>query len=316
MFSPSWKSAFSPRLLAALCLGIGLAGCGATSPESEEADSSPRNGVEGKETVLAELNVGYGTIRFHELTAPDGTKQMAISEMAPATMKTTPLEAMQEHELTALEAFKAIAPDRAVPAAIAEAHEAQALALGRSDTAVHTAFFDRGMRVEQTVAGCESFVYASPDVYSSWWTKLGRTNVSGDWWLNVGTVVDDYNYSTAGKVTLGVCNESNAPISARLAYDDREDSTGWIYWGIATLNPGSAWRWWNFSNTRYNCPNLPPGNICVHQVPISYGVWGNSLSGKYFHQRTATVGPKLCTTNSQCPSSYACNGTYCYPVIR
>jgi hypothetical protein len=313
------RGSLATSLVAVLCLGLSAAGCGTEiASEDDTPPGSPGAAVEGRESVLAELDVGYGVIRFHELTSPDGTRSLAMSETAPAGLKTTPLDSLlRQGRLTSLEIFQAIAPDLPVPPAIANAHPFEAAALGRTSEAVRQARFDKNAPAAMSVASCESFVYQDPGDYDDWHHKLGRTSVSGSWWLNVGTAVDNWSYSTVGSVTLGVCNDSNVAISGRIAHDDTEDSTGWIYWGIVTVNPGYAWRWWNFSKSRFDCPPSPPDDFCFDYVPIRYGVWGSSSSGKPFHLRTAELGAETCTTSLDCPYNYACGlDGLCYFVPR
>jgi hypothetical protein len=298
----------SKYALVSLCLGLGVVACG---PVGDEPGEQGR--VETQDSILAELKVGSETVRFHEFTAADGSRMLAIQELAPATLKTTPIEELQRGgPLTQLEIFQALAPDRQAPQALADAHTAEALAIGRSDTQVRHVPFERSAPSEQSVAFCEGWVFRDPDLYSDWTNRLGRTNVSGYSYLNVGRWVDDQGYATVAKVTLGSCNESNATIQEYLIWDDTEDSASWFQSPTYDVGVGVASAWWNFTYTRYNCP---AGKVCLHQVPMRYQVWGNSPSGKLYHLRTAELGPQLCTSNAQCAGGWSCVSGVCQPIL-
>ena len=309
------RSAFA-YLLAVSSLSVLASGAAGCDTENLSEFDATTNAVEGNERILAEIDVDYGVIRFHELLAPDGTRSLAVSEMAPTTMTRTPLESLlNQGHFTALEVFKAVAPDLQVPPAIASAHPYETVALGRTDDSVVQARFDTSVPVQKSVASCESFVYQDPGTEGDWIHKQGKTNLWGSWWLYVAIAPGDTSYATASDVTLGVCNDSDVAISGRIAHDDTTDSTGWIYWGIATVNPGSSWRWWNFSKTSVILdPNCPPQNLfCYTMAPIRYGVWGNSPPGKAFHLRTAEEGPQQCNTSADCDSNDICLNGICAP---
>ncbi|MDC0712370.1 hypothetical protein POL68_28160 [Stigmatella sp. ncwal1] len=275
------RSPLARPLLTTVCLGLSVAGCG------DQAASPSEGGIEGQETTLAEIDVGYGTVRFQQLTAPDGSYVLGISEVASATLAQTPVDLLLGQDgLTALEAFKAIAPDRAVPEILSETHAAQAAALGRQDATVREAAFDRNPRTAMgvPVSICESHVYAAPGSLYYWTSLLGFTNVSGEYWLNVGTVIGDWSYATKSNVTMGVCNDSDVAISARYAYDNPLDPYPWIYASTLTIHPNDAIRYWNFSQaSNYPC-SAPAG---CSAAATHYGVWGKSPIGKAIHLRTA-----------------------------
>ncbi len=296
----------SKCVLATLCLG--LTACGAVGDEPGE-----QRRVQTQDSILAELKVGSETVRFHEFSAPDGSRMLAVQELAPAALKTTPIAELQRGgPLTQLELFQALAPDRQAPQALADAHGAEALAMGRSDTQVRHVSFDKSAPSAQSVEFCEGWIFRDPDLYSDWTNKLGRTNVSGYSYLNVGRWVDDQGYATVANVTLGSCNESDVTIQEYLVWDDTEDSSSWFQSPTYDVGVGVASSWWNFSNTRYNCPS---GTVCFHQVPIRYQVWGYSPSGKLYHLRTAELGPQLCSSNAQCAGGWSCQSGVCVPIL-
>lgn len=309
------RSSLVVPLLSALCLGLGMAACG---PVEEPSAEPVKPGVEVQDTILAEVDVGYGTVRFHEFTAPGGNKTLAIQELAPATLAKTPMDALQESGgLTSLEVFKAVAPEREPPQALVDSHAQEALAMGREDTRVLQARFDKDAAVEKSIASCEGWVYQVPDPATQWNLRLSRNSVSGYQGLNLGRYVDDQGYATVGTVTLGTCNESDVPIQTYLAWDDTQDNNSWLNSPWYDIPAYTAGRWWNFTNTRYYCPNpLPPPGLCLTQIPIRYQIWANSTSGKLYHLRTAELGVKQCTSSAQCPTHYACAGGYCSYIVR
>ncbi len=303
-------------MLALLTAPIGgalLVGCDGSS-QDDAAGGPSSGGVQASVASLATVDVGYGTIEFQQLTSPDGSVNLALSELAPGTLKTTPLDALlRGQRLTTMETFRAIAPDRTVPAAIASSHAAEAAALGRTNASIVAAAFDRNAPVEKSIASCESWVLQDTGLFSDW-TKIQKANsVSGDKWLAVGNSAADWAFPTTARVTLGVCNESNVAITGRLAWDTEADAIGWIYGGFATLNPGIRWRWYNFTKSTPNCTGVPAGGLCVAQYAVRYGVNGVSAAGKLYHQRTAVEGPQACTTSANCPSFYRCSSNICIP---
>ncbi len=293
-------------------LGAFSAGC-STSPSTETG--APIEGEQAAVTSLATLNVGYGTIEFQKLTAPDGSFHIGMQEFAPNTAISTPVDSLLTgRRLTSLEVFRAIAPDQQAPTLITEMHPVEAGALGRSDATVLSVAFDRNAPVEKSAASCDAWALQDTNEFEDW-DKVRKVNsVSGDKWLAVGNSVADWSFPTTARVTMGVCNESNVAIQGRIAWDTDADSVGWIYSGFSTINVGIRWRWWNFSKSTPNCANVPPGLICVSQFAVRYGVNGVSPAGKLYHQRSAVIGPEKCTTVADCPGSfYRCSAGICVP---
>src|SRR5262245_37561879 len=100
MSLPRSRRSLAASLLSSLCLGVSMAACG---PWEEPPGGDMKDAVQAQDTILAEIDVGYGTVRFHEFTSPDGNKMMAIEEQAPATLNKTPLDAIRQAPLTILE---------------------------------------------------------------------------------------------------------------------------------------------------------------------------------------------------------------------
>lgn len=291
-------------------LGAFSAGCDGQAQDT----SAPTAGEQAIASTLATVDVGYGIVEFQQLTAPDGSFTLGMSEKAPGTFKSTPIDALLNgRRLTTLEVFRAIAPNHTVPSIIAESHPGEAQALGRGDASVLSVAFDRNAPVQKSTAACDSYVLEDTGKFADWTKVLKVNSTSGDKWLAVGNSVADWSFWTTARVTLGVCNDSAVNIQARISWDTQADASGWLYGGFATLNPGWMWRWFNFTNSTPDCRNVPPGGICVNQYAVRYGVNGVSAAGRIFHQRTAVEGPQKCTTSAQCPSFYACSGGICVP---
>lgn len=272
-------------LIAASMLG---AGC------SENVESSVDDAVEqgitesgADEVVLASVDTGYGTLRFHELTDVDGSVSIAISEEIPNTYLTTPLDSIMQGGYTTLEIFKALLPNDEVPESIQAAHAAEAADLKRGDDSVIVPTVDLNAPVEKSISSCAAWVWApvpNDTCYTYAWVN-GRQahNLSGNHGLHVGQY---WAYATTAKVTLGICNDSNVNIRGRIGMDlGGDNSSAYTYWGWATVSPGSAWRWWNFKRT--TPASCPSGTICIGENPTRYRVDGESSSGKIYHLKTA-----------------------------
>src|SRR6188768_117209 len=77
-------------LLALASIGVFGTACSAESTDAGDASNS--SVVEAKETLLAEIDVGYGVVSFRDVVSPNGTHMISLSEQAPSNLKSTPLD--------------------------------------------------------------------------------------------------------------------------------------------------------------------------------------------------------------------------------
>jgi hypothetical protein len=112
---------------------------------------------------------------------------------------------LADRDLTSLEMFRAIAPEREPPAALVEAHAAEVQRLGRADDAVLEAAIDLERPIEKSVSSCESFIFAPPPS-GSWTRQQGRNYLVNETWLPVGDSLSDWSHHTGNPVTFGACN--------------------------------------------------------------------------------------------------------------
>ena len=275
-------------IVGVLVAGMMAAGCNEnveSMAESAVAEGITESGAE--ESVLAEAETEFGTVRFHELTDVDGSVTVAVSEEIPANYESTPLDAILQGGYTTMEIFKALLPNEEVPDSISAIHAEQATELGRADDALNVPTVDWDAPVEKSIAFCASWVWApvpNSTCYNySWVNGRQAHNLSGNHGLHVGQY---WAYATTAKVTLGICNDSNVNIRGRIGMDLGGDtSSAYSYWGWATVKPGYAWRWWNFKRTRTDCSS----GLCIGEYPTRYRVDGESASGKIYHLKTAEL---------------------------
>jgi len=273
----------STGLALLLATGVITAGCGGNdntgAPDTQNVQAA-------QEQVVAQVDLGYGSVQFHEVTTGDGGKVYSVSESAPGNLRNTPFEALvADGKHTTLELFLAVAPGKEPPAALVAAHELEARGLGRSDGTVVPAKYDPNLPVQKNAASCEAWTLQVPT--SNQLSNVQRSDyVSGDRLLAVGTSASDWSYWTAARVALGICNESSHAITGRLWYDLQNDNSGWTARSWATLQPGYSWRWWNFTYASIG-PNCSDGStMCFHWA--RYGVEGSSASGDLYDLRTGT----------------------------
>jgi hypothetical protein len=247
-------------------------GCEGAGDSGESPSGAPQIDHPGntETTTLATVDVGYGTVQFVKRTDSEGNTSLAFSEQASAYAVSTPLDTLLlDKPLTALEVFIAVAPDQTPPQELVDAQATQATQLGRADTSILKAKFDKDEPVQKAIAACTNWVYAAPsDRCFSWVNKL-ELQTTGSTWLPVGTNVNDWNHPS-GTVTMGVCNATATPTSGQIAWS--RDYGAWNYESWTSIAAYTVWRWFEYSQTVYGpgCSGYP---ICIEDVhQARYGV--------------------------------------------
>lgn len=254
------------------CLAaLGAFACASTESEKPSSDAPNTAAVPNTQTkTLASIDVGYGKIQFQKSVASNGEEKLSIVEQASAYATSTPLDKLfSQKNLTSLETFMAIAPDQEPPQELVAAHAAETKNLGRKDTAIVKATFDKDAPVEKAVDACLNFVYAAPsDGCYNWEHKLELQTTNGDW-LNVGTYVGDWNLQT-GRVAMGVCNATGTATSGQVAWS--RDFGDWNYDEWIGIPAYTVQRWFEY-NQATSGPDCVGSPICVAvSHPARYGV--------------------------------------------
>jgi hypothetical protein len=287
------------RLISGLVFAGALPACG--SAESTRGGSPPAGApdlaatADARNSVLASIDVGYGTVEFSKSPLPNGHAAFAILEKASAFLRTTPMVTlMSSRSLTTLEVFLAVAPGRRPPQELVDLHTEQALRLGRATRDIVHATFDRNAPVEKSAAACDGWVYAPRADCELWGNRLGIDFTTGTptAWLNVGSTEFNYEYQTMAFAALGVCNETDAASAGAdhvwARYATRVDLGGaWSYADWVNLPVGIYARWW-IDVARFG-PEQCGIASCPH--PASYAVQGWSLSDSPVDLRTAEEFP-------------------------
>ena len=194
-------------------------------------------------------------------------------------LKNTPMvKLMTGARLTSLEIFQAIDPTHEAPAEIVAAHAGEALALGRPNSDVVKAVFDRNAPIEKSSAGCDAWVFAAPssDPCEYWGKRLGIDSAYGYPTTNlpVGNSTSDFSYQTLSTVALGACNDTNND-----EYDQfitQVDSTGpWINSSWYTIAPWTGNRHW--INVSYVTYGAGCGLGCLHAGAYRVHGWGSNV---------------------------------------
>lgn len=273
------------RVYSQIAIGFSIA-C-ATACAGQGADPTERGAPDGatattaERTVVASVETGGARVEFLQFQTA-GQSMLAVQESGPITSGAMPVERLSvAYRLTMLEIFYALSPNGEAPSVLLDAHAAQAQALGREDPSqVMRVAFDANAPIDKSIAACEQWVFPTSSQYQVV-NKQSLNNASGDNWLPVGT---SWSYSTAGQVTLGMCNDSSTNGSTQIAWDMQGDSTDWIYGGLNTAAPGSRLRWYLFSR---NVTGPCDGLVCP-VYPTRYGVEG---IGSLYHLKTGEVTP-------------------------
>jgi hypothetical protein len=229
-------------------LAVSAAAC-AVNPSSEEVGAEntdtqdiSEQGLLEMETV-AKVPTPTGEIAFHVVKDEEGVSQISVSERGSMEVTHTPLrEALSQQELTALEIFLAIS-DEEPPAALIEAHPAEAQALGRPDSAVLETEIDLSAPVQKwSVAECDAVVYWDTE---NW--LLQRLA-----WNNQTTEANYYNSRyTTSRVRFGLCNDGTADLDVRYQVN-RQDGDGYVTFQPSDpdYNDLGGGQWMTYSTVR------------------------------------------------------------------
>jgi hypothetical protein len=282
----------------ALALGAsaGLAGCDNQS-EAPAANEGSLN-----EKVIGSADVGYGTVRFHEVKNLDGTTSVFLSEEASNVTVRTPLDLAIREGHTNLEMWQTLLPNEKAPATLSAMHALEASRLGRANDAVVAAHFHKDAPVEKSAKSCANWVYedVADDMCTAYtWGNFRRIdNTSGDKALHVG---QNWAFATTSNVTMGICNDSDVNVKGRIGVDVGGDgSDAYAFRGWATVKPGSKHRWFNFSTTA-NGSTCSPGDtgLCLSfPLPSRYRIEGSSPDGKVYHLKTGELQSNPSGNNS------------------
>lgn len=273
------KKNVSAGIILSALLGLGwTAGCVVGVPQDESSAESLEVGT------VATVDVGYGTVSFHEFAQPDGTTVIAIGQLTPNTYGWTPLHDTMAHS-TNLEVFLALVPEREPPESYVRAHAKQAEALGRPNADVLEAKFDRDAPVEKTSAQCKNWITpASTACFRYTYShviegedRVGTTNIT------LG--------ATTSRTTLGICNDGPYAVKGRLQYAMANSNTytqpGWT----PNVPPNSGWIWFG---AWVEGPCVSDGVICDLGPPLNVkwrveGTGTTSYSSNKYDLRAARI---------------------------
>jgi len=293
-------SAWSTCRWAMLAAACAFGACADEALPELDTPSDTVETAEARQGLLAAVELDYGTVRFHRFDTPDGYTRIVVSEELHGFHRNTPFSQLAGASATHLEMLLALAPDAEPHPLIRALHADEARSLGRTSDAVRTLQVDRTLRIEKSPESCQAWVFEDPpdNCGVRTWTNGRQANfVSGDAALHVG---QNWSYATTKPVTLGICNESSVPVSGRIGIDYGNDtSSTYAFLSWATVAPGSAWRWYDFTDTRA-CPQRCTGDVCGLsagcQSPSRYRVDGRSPQGSPYHLYTAEAHQPNCWT--------------------
>lgn len=224
-------------------------------------------------SVVASVDVGYGTVFFHEYHGEDGSTAIAISQLAPNTYGSTPLhDTMAMH--TNLEVFLALVPGQEPPQSYVDAHDGQSLELGRETTEILEAHFDADAPIEKTSQTCKNWI--TPAKTSDGCNYINYTGVKES---NNKTGLNSVTLATTSKLTTtGICNDGTHNVQGRLrwapANTESYNSPGWT----PNVTPGAGWIWFG-AYVSGSCTPTPPNSICLPpNRNVKWRVEGKSMT--------------------------------------
>ncbi len=241
----------------------------ALAPSADEANASANI----DESVVASVDVGYGTVYFHEYQGEDGSTAIAISQLAPNTYGSTPLhDTMAKH--TNLEVFLTLVPGQEPPQSYVDAHHGQATELGRETSEILEAHFDANAPIEKTSQTCKNWI--TPAKSSDGCFDVSYTGVKES---NNKTGLNSVTLSTTRKATTtGICNDGTHNVQGRLrwapANTESYNSPGWT----PNVGPGGGWIWFG-AYVSESCTPTPPDTICLPpNRNVKWRVEGKSMT--------------------------------------
>ncbi len=243
--------------------------------------------------VVASLELGYGTLNFHSITADNGTTAVYAQETHSAYLSDTPLDRLISKENpTNLELFLAIAPEQEPPQELLDSHAGEAKQRLRDNADVRAPAYDRDAPVPKgTAAACSNWVYEVPNGNYLATSKRARDNVSGLQSLCVGGTGTTCPL-TGRNVTMGICNESNQPMTMQWKWAMANAPSTWYTSGTATIPAFSAAKQFNLNlTTGVSCGT--PSNPCIQILYPKYNLYGSSASGQPYRMRTVEYQPSI-----------------------
>jgi hypothetical protein len=259
---------------------IATVACGADDESmSADTESAAQSGDPSAETagpdveasdsdIVASVDVGYGTVQFHESRDENGEAMVMVSQLTPNTYGRTPLHETYEGNPTTLEVFLAVAPDQEPPAALVEAHASQADALERPDHSIVAASFDADGPIAKSVAACEALAY--PQGVGCYTYRASKDDVYGE-------NIDLDRTSNGPRVNMGICNQGNATVWGRLGVDPNwNNGASYTYLDWATVPVGYAWLWFDLDPKVNGCTWGLGG--CQNNVGYRVRGWSNGGS--------------------------------------
>jgi hypothetical protein len=246
----------------------------------------------GTERVLGSLDVGYGTVSFHEVTLEDGSVLVGLSENLPAAFEKTPLQTLITEGHTSLEMWRAILPNQAAPDVLVQRQPLEAATLGRVNADLRVGKFDPSAQVPQSTTSCSnmanSFIFAKPagDACHDYsWTSVRASGARSG--VNQYGVINDSGGPTLNNVTMGVCNDSSVSIDARRLVKRGSDTAFYAPGSWQTVPPnGGGYRWYNFAIVSYSTCS---GSCLSVPEPSYYKVETSSPTNKLYYQYTGVL---------------------------
>jgi hypothetical protein len=275
------KSTRRGQFQVAICLTFAcVTACGGQPAETTEPGApDSATATTAERSLITQVESGGARVEFLQFQTAEQS-MLAIQESGPVTSQAMPVERLSAaYRLTMLEIFYALAPGAEAPSVLLDAHNEQALALGREDPSeVMRVAFDASAPIDKSIATCEQWVFPVSQS-SQIVNKQSLNNASGDNWLPVGS---SWSYSTTSQVTLGMCNDSATAGTTQIAWDMDGDSASWIYSGTFSAPAGSRQRWYPFNRNVYGACD---GLVCP-VFATRYGVEG---IGSLYHLKTGEV---------------------------
>jgi hypothetical protein len=280
--------------------GLGLAAVLAGGCDGSAADDA--SAAEPTDTVLASLDLGYGSLSFHEQKLEDGSTLIQVAENIPATYSETPFQRLVSEGHTSLEMWKSLMGDKAAPASLVNAHSIEAKALLRPTDEIIAGVFDKDGLIQKSAASCKSL--ADANVFKAVASDTCNTYAWNKKRYSVATSGSHYfqaldaagNAATTSTVTMGICNDSTVNVTGRpmVKLGNSSSFTG-VWSSAATVKPGQLWYWYNFSRTVNNdCSGVPAGQLCLTlPLPSEYRIDGSSPAGQNYYLYTGVLQATL-----------------------
>jgi|GEM_PF-3137107 len=238
-----------------------IVGCAANTSEDQPVPSemSAAESFEQSQTALepiAEVETPTGSVLFY---ADDGG-HISMGEMMSLDAGTSVIKHLQgDDALTNLEIYQALTDDLA-PQELVDAHDEEALSLGRESTDVRKVELDLDAPVEKLSGGCATFFTQSHDQKIFDWTGLvnqRHTHTKFDRSGNSGNVHTGW-HRTHGMAVGAWCNDQNTDTLQTRAF------------------------WWESGSNSVAIPNLPPRHAFIWARADQGNLWA-LIGGNFSH---------------------------------